>query len=71
MEQGDIIGVYSTRANIISMSTYDLNQKEITKLTGNNGIYQGQPSLPETEFSNVGKRDVSLRAFVAGRCIIR
>ena len=68
VKQGDIIGIYSTRKNIISMSGDNPNQKAVKRLNGT-GIYQGHPSLPKSEFHNVGKRDVSLRAFIAGRYI--
>ena len=68
VKQGDYIGVYATGdggRNIVSMSSNDPTEKLVKIL--NEDIYQGQQSLTKGGFSDGGKRDVSLRAFVAGK----
>ena len=68
VEPGDFIGIYATSKNFISMSIGDSNQKTAKQLQ-HSIIYTGDSSLSKTKFHAIGKREVSLRAFVAGRYI--
>ena len=65
VEQGDIIGVYSTGRYFICITSSDGNHTILKKLSI--GTYQDQPSLPKDGFSNVRLWNISLRAFIAGK----
>ena len=65
VEQRDFIGIYATSKNFISMSLGDSSQKTAKQLH-HSIIYTGESSLSKTKFNAAGKRDVSLRGFIAG-----
>ena len=68
MEQGDFIGIYATSKNFISMSQGDSSQKTAKQLN-TRILQQGESSLSKSKLNATGKRDVSLRGFIAGRYI--
>ena len=69
VRQGDFIGVLTTRKSFLAVSSTDDNHLTAKKLNTSYS-YLGQPSLSENELQAVGKRDVSLRAFVASKYTI-